>query len=82
MRLPAMLLIGLFFPSFAGALDVLSGLTPQHAVMADFNRDGRADLAVANAFDDTVKIHLQNTQGLFPETQSIRVGINPISPAN
>ncbi|MCB9768325.1 MAG: VCBS repeat-containing protein [Candidatus Omnitrophica bacterium] len=82
MRLPAMLLLGLFFSSFAGALDVLSGLTPQHAVMADFNRDGRADLAVANAFDDTVKIHLQNTQGLFPETQSIRVGINPISPAN
>lgn len=63
-------------------LDVDSGLTPQHAVMADFDRDGRDDLAVANAFDDRVNIHLQNELGEFPITQSVRVGINPSSPSN
>lgn len=63
-------------------LDVDSGLTPQHAVMADFDRDGRGDLAVANAFDDRVNIHLQNELGEFLITQSVRVGINPSSPSN
>ena len=64
------------------ALDIQSGATPQHSVMADFNQDGRTDLAVANAFDDTVAIHLQDSQGQFPVSQSIPVGINLSTPSN
>ena len=39
------------------AAPVLSGAVPQAIAVADFNADGRADLAVANAFDDTVAVH-------------------------
>ena len=66
----------------AGAVDVISGMTPQHSVTADFNGDGLIDLAVANAFDDTVAIHLQTIRGCFPISRSLQVGINPTPPSN
>ncbi len=55
--------------------EVWSGETPQAIVIADFNIDGRQDLAFANAFDDTVTIHLQNSSGEFPVSHSIEVGL-------
>ncbi|WP_110754817.1 FG-GAP-like repeat-containing protein, partial [Phyllobacterium leguminum] len=36
----------------------------------DFNKDGRADLAVANQGDDNVQIFLAQTDGKFPATPS------------
>ncbi|MEQ8822094.1 MAG: VCBS repeat-containing protein [Sumerlaeia bacterium] len=53
-----------------------TGTTPQHSVAADFNGDGRADIATANFFDDTVAIHLQDGAGNFNLAQSIPVGLN------
>ncbi|MCG3198510.1 MAG: hypothetical protein GHCLOJNM_03012 [bacterium] len=64
------------------AEEVLAGQTPQQVVVADFNQDGRNDLAFANAFDDTVTIHLQSMAGVHPLSQSVVVGINPGGPAN
>ena len=54
--------------------EVLSGETPQAVVVADYNSDGRQDLAFANAFDDSIKIHLQSLSGEFPVSHSIEVG--------
>ncbi|GAB4323763.1 MAG: hypothetical protein Kow0059_19140 [Candidatus Sumerlaeia bacterium] len=60
----------------APAGPISTGQTPQHAVAADFNADGRTDLAVATAFDDRVTILLQDEQGRFAPSQVLTVGLN------
>ena len=38
---------------------------PEDVVAADFNSDGKIDLAVANNFSDTVSVYLGNGSGGF-----------------
>lgn len=71
-----------FAGSAAEAQPISSGITPQHAIVADFNQDGLQDIAIANAFDDTVRIHLQDNVHSFPLAQTVIVGIDPGPPAN
>jgi FG-GAP-like repeat len=51
--------------TFAAPVFVESGNQPQDAILADFNRDGRPDLAVANRVTDTGAIHPQRPDGSF-----------------
>ena len=44
---------------------VTVGLGPQSVIAADFNNDGRPDLAIANATSNTVSILLNNGSGAF-----------------
>jgi hypothetical protein len=43
----------------------LSGRSPWGVAVADFNRDGRLDIAVASGVDDTVAVLLGNGDGTF-----------------
>jgi hypothetical protein len=67
---------GSFTPSAAGPLTV--GNTPSAITTADFNGDGRADLAVTNAADGTVTVLLNNGNGTFATT-AYSVGSAPNS---
>ena len=58
---PRLLLSG----TFAGAVDYATGNWPNSVVSADFNADGKADLAIADARVDTVSILLGNGDGTF-----------------
>ena len=62
-------------PTFA------TGSSPVGIVTADFNGDGKLDLAIANYYGNSVTILLGNGDGTFtPATGSpITVGINPIA---
>jgi len=51
--------------TFQGPVNYPAGDTPRHAAAADFNGDGRADLAVANFFSDNVSILLGDGDGTF-----------------
>jgi hypothetical protein len=64
------------------AVDLFAGAVPQGLALADFDGDGRPDIAVANAFDDTVTIHRQSAPGAFTLTQTLSVGLNPAPPSN
>lgn len=72
----ALLLAGLADPRPAPALSIEAGATPQHAIAADFDADGRLDIAVATVFDDTVSFHFQSAPGVFTPGQRISVGRN------
>jgi len=52
---------GTFQPHF----DLAVGTLPSSVVAADFNKDGKVDLAVANASDGTVSVLLGNGNGTF-----------------
>ena len=49
-------------------------------VTADFNDDGRLDVAVANPVNNTVTIILGNGDGTFTTGQTLSVGIDPVGP--
>ncbi len=51
--------------SFQPAVDYSTGTAPISLVVADFNRDGKLDLAIANQADSTVSILLGNGDGTF-----------------
>ncbi len=74
-------LLGIGASSIA-AETLQSGSVPQHAVVADFNGDGRMDIAVANSFDDNVSIHLQEAGGGYASSVDYEVGISPFHPSN
>jgi hypothetical protein len=56
-----------------------SGLNPVSMVVADFNGDGKADLAVANNGDNTVTILLSAGNGGFMQLASPSTGSSPSS---
>ncbi|MFI3137636.1 MAG: FG-GAP-like repeat-containing protein [Methylococcaceae bacterium] len=65
--------------SFAPKTDVSVGAYPLSVISADFNGDGKLDLATANADDDTVSVRLGDGSGGFSGTIEVPVGNSPIS---
>jgi len=61
------------FPS-TPTTSVAVGSNPQGLVTADFDADGKLDLAVANNADDTVSILLGNGTGAFTTKSTPAVG--------
>jgi len=67
-------------PSFSPATSFPVGTGPQAVVSADFNNDGRLDLAVANHDDRTVGVLLGDGLGGFGAARQSAVGtIGPVS---
>ena len=68
---------GTFTP--ATGLSPTTGNQPQSIVAGDFNGDGKLDLAIANASDNTVTILLGNGDGTFTQASGspIAVGTTP-----
>ena len=64
-------------PSFSPAVNYAVGLNPQAVVTADFNDDGRLDLATANANANTVSVRLGNGTGTFGPALTSTTGIHP-----
>jgi hypothetical protein len=69
-------------PGFAAQADFATGGTPFSVAVADFNGDGKPDLAVANFADNTVSVLLNTTpQGAsvpsFAPQKTFAVGTNP-----
>jgi hypothetical protein len=54
---------------------------PQSLVVADFNRDGHLDFAVANSISNTVSVFLGNGDGTFQAAHNYDTGIEPVSVA-
>ena len=50
------------------------GSGPNFAGVADFNGDGRQDLAVGNFLSDTVSVMLQQADGSFSQEETLNVG--------
>jgi hypothetical protein len=63
--------------TFREGTPVTVGTLPYFVRVADFNGDGIADLAVANAGSNTVSIALGHGDGTFAPAQNIPVGRNP-----
>src|SRR5258707_15039692 len=53
----------------ATATQIAVGKGPNSVVIADFNRDGKPDIAVANGTDNTVTILLGDGKGKFTEAK-------------
>jgi len=60
------------FFAFAGTAMV--GTTPENMVAADFNGDGKIDLATANISDGTVSVLTNNGNGTFTTAATVTVG--------
>ncbi len=60
-----------------GRTDVATGNGPQWVGTADFNQDGKPDLAVANSIDGTISILLGNGDGTFASQPVLTVGTTP-----
>jgi len=72
--------------TFATRVDFVTGISPRSVAVADFNRDGRPDVAVVNTTSGTASVFLDTTTvGGSTPTFSTRVdlttGIAPISVA-
>ena len=59
---------GTFRPWWSGIGTHMSGISPTQLVVADFNHDGKPDIATIKAGDSTIRILLNTTQ--FPPPQS------------
>lgn len=64
--------------TFAPPITIESGRNPHDMGVADFNLDGRPDIAVANRVTDTGAIHPQRSDGTF----SASVTVPPIYPTS
>jgi hypothetical protein len=53
------------------------GANPIEIVAADFNKDGRPDLATADGSNNQVSVRLQNALGNFGPTEKYSVGVDP-----
>jgi len=67
--------------SFTPAVSYPAGTNPQEIVTADFNNDGRLDLATCNAGSSSVSVLLGNGNGTFQSAKNSAAGDNPISVA-
>jgi hypothetical protein len=65
--------------SLTPGLSYSVGSEPQAVVAADFNNDGRLDLATANTGDNTVSVLLGDGQGGFGWANISATGDNPVS---
>jgi len=65
--------------SLTAATSYPAGTAPQAIVAADFNNDGRLDLAVANSSSNSVSVLLGNGNGTFQQAQTSAAGDNPVS---
>ena len=65
--------------SFSPAVSYPVGTNPQAVVTADFNRDGKLDLAVANYNDSSVSVLLGNGDGTFQPGLTSAPGGAPLS---
>jgi len=66
-------------PIFNGPQDYPVGGTPNSVVVADFNGDGRPDIATANQATNNVSVLLQNSNGTFQPAVNYAVGNGPAS---
>jgi FG-GAP-like repeat/Abnormal spindle-like microcephaly-assoc'd, ASPM-SPD-2-Hydin len=78
----AALLISLTSPAFCqtyifGRADFSTGVGPQSAIVADFNGDGKPDIAVANSGDNTVSVLLGKGDGTFGPKIDFATGRTP-----
>jgi hypothetical protein len=55
-----------------------TGAIPYSVMVADFNGDGKPDLAIANAGSNTIGVYLGNGDGTFAEPLTPAGGIDPI----
>jgi hypothetical protein len=67
--------------SFNPPVSYAVGASPHAVVTADFNNDGRLDLATANNIDNTVSVLLGNADGTFQPAQTSATGASPVSVA-
>jgi hypothetical protein len=67
--------------AFSPAASPAAGSSPYSVAVGDFNGDGKADLAVANAASNSVSVLLGNGNGTFSAAPSPAVGSNPFSVA-
>ena len=65
--------------NFAAAVNYAVGSTPEAIAIADFNKDGRPDLAVANFGGNNVSILIGNGDGTFRSTTAFHTGSRPLS---
>ena len=69
---------GTFRPAAGSPVSV--GAAPGAVTMADFNGDGKVDLAVANSIDNTLTILLGNGDGTFtPAPVTVSGGLSPFA---
>src|SRR2546426_8404533 len=66
-------------PGFATPTNYNAGSGPYWAVVADFNGDGRPDLAIANSGSNNVSILLGNGDGSFAAPVNYAAGAGPVS---
>ena len=78
-RLQVESLEGRCLPSFSMSVDYGVGLAAQSLVSADFNGDGRLDLATAIRDDHTVSVLLGNGDGTFQAPRTSGTGSYPES---
>ncbi len=64
---------------FNGPRDYLVGGSPESIAVADFNGDGRTDIASANQATNDVSILLQSGDGSFEPVVNYTVGTGPVS---
>ncbi len=68
--------------TFTGPLQFPAGASPSAIVTADFNHDGKLDLAVANANENTVSVLWGSGDGTFGTSSTYATGANPIALAS
>ena len=64
---------------FQIASEYSTGVGPISPAIADFNGDGKLDVAVANYTDNTVSLLLGKGDGTFQQQVSFATGIQPVS---
>ncbi|HEY7154254.1 MAG TPA: FG-GAP-like repeat-containing protein [Gemmataceae bacterium] len=65
--------------SFSPATSFPVGASPQAIATADFNNDGRLDVATANSGSDSVSVLLGNGNGSFQPAKTAATGPYPVS---